>query len=68
MIDHLRRLGREPELVEETLKEAHRQIAESLARFAGERKRLEAESRRVQFTDGVSPVDEPLLKLVRHRR
>jgi len=48
VVDHLRRLGREPELIEQTLKEAHKQVTESLTRLAGERKRLEAESRRIQ--------------------
>ncbi|HTF55981.1 MAG TPA: recombinase family protein [Planctomycetota bacterium] len=48
VIDHLRRLGREPALVEETLQQAHREIASGLARLKDEGKRLEADSRRVK--------------------
>ena len=48
VVDHLRQLGKDPALVEEAVKEAEKQIAESLERLTGEKRRLEAEGRRVQ--------------------
>src|SRR5882672_9630579 len=44
VVDHLRRLGREPALVEETLQQAHREIASNLARLKAEGKMLEADA------------------------
>lgn len=48
VVDHLRQLGREPALVEETLQQAHREVALALAQLKNEGKTLEADARRVQ--------------------
>ncbi|MBI4563953.1 MAG: recombinase zinc beta ribbon domain-containing protein [Planctomycetes bacterium] len=48
VVDELRKLGKEPALLDETLQEAERSVAASLARLKEEARRLQAEERRVK--------------------
>ncbi|MBI4564444.1 MAG: recombinase family protein [Planctomycetes bacterium] len=52
VVDELRKLGKEPELLDETLQEAGRSVAASLARLKEEARRLQAEERRIKDQAG----------------
>ncbi|MBI4565644.1 MAG: hypothetical protein HY716_13200 [Planctomycetes bacterium] len=52
VVDELRKLGKEPELLDETLNEAHRCVAVSLTRLKEEARRLQAEERRIKAQAG----------------